>query len=455
MLKRIIEPVARTRFMLPMVVGLALLGAVITETTYRAAKNTLDGGIALTDARIKSAALLQSLSDHEVATHLYLMTGGSAEAQRQEATGQQVRQTQQEAFALVRKLDAAGTVSVDTVRAHIDAQLERFDSWRKLTAEGQHDEAMRQSVGYSSMHGREELHDAFEAVLQRTAAIQQTARVSLYDALMRNRLAILVLMALTVLTTMLFVRSLREADRSKEEEKARLAALVDERTATLRQLADHLVTAREDERARLARELHDEMGGLLTAMKLEFARLRRITPMPEGAGERLTAINARLNEGIALKRRIVENLRPSSLDQLGLGPALELLCKDVEANLGVPIHTQLDPVRVAADAELTIYRLVQESLTNISKYAECRKVTVTLCQHDAAHVVAEIADDGRGFDATSVKAGQHGLLGMRFRVESHAGTLTIRSAPGSGTVVTAVLPAMPAASAASAAATSA
>jgi signal transduction histidine kinase len=121
----------------------------------------------------------------------------------------------------------------------------------------------------------------------------------------------------------------------------------------------------------------------------------------------------------------------------------------------VPIHTQLDPVRVAADAELTIYRLVQESLTNISKYAECRKVTVTLRQHDAAHVVAEIADDGRGFDATSVKAGQHGLLGMRFRVESHAGTLTIRSAPGSGTVVTAVLPAMPATSAASAAATSA
>lgn len=441
MLKRIIEPVARTRLMLPLVVLVALLGAVITETTYQGAKNTLDGGIALTDARVKSAALLQSLSDHEIATHIYLMTGGLAEAQRLEATAQQVRKTQQEAFELVRRLDAAGTVSVDAVRAHIDAQLERFEAWRKLTAEGQRDEAMRQSVGYASTHAREELHDAFEAVLQRAAAVQQTARVSLYDALMRNRLAILMLMALTVLTTMLFVRSLREADRAKEEEKARLAALVDERTATLRQLTDHLVTAREDERARLARELHDEMGGLLTAMKLEFARLRRITGMPESATERLTAMNARLNEGIALKRRIVENLRPSSLDQLGLAPALELLCKDVEANLGVPIHTLLDPVRVAVDAELTIFRLVQESLTNISKYAECREVTVTLRQPDARHVLVEIADDGRGFDAASVKVGRHGLLGMRFRVESHSGTLTIRSAPGTGTVVSAVLPA--------------
>ena len=440
MLKRIIEPVARTRFMLPLVVTFALLGVVITEATYRGAKATLDGGIALTDARIQSAALLQSLNDHEIATHLYLMTKGPAEAQRQQVTRQTVRRIQQEAFDLIHKLDTAGSVSVEAVRAHIDAQLARFDTWRELAANGQGDEAMRQVVGYTSMHGRAELRDAFDAVLQRTAAIQQTARVSLYDALMRNRLAIHVLMVMTVLATLLFVRSLREADRHKEQDKARLAALVDERTASLRQLAGHLVTVREDERARLARELHDEMGGLLTAMKLELARLRRVPQMPEVAVERLAAVDARLNEGISLKRRIVENLRPSSLDQLGLVAALELLCKDVATNLGVPVHTLLEPVQVAADAELTIYRLVQESLTNISKYAESNAVTVTLRQADAERVEISIVDNGRGFDATSVEVGRHGLLGMRFRVESHSGTLTIRSAPGMGTMVTGVLP---------------
>jgi len=441
MLKRIIEPVARTRLMLPMVIAVALLGVMITETTYQGAMNTLDGGIALTDARIKSAALLQSLSDHELATHLYVQTGGPTEAEHQVATGQTVRRIQQQAFDQVRSLDAAGTVSLVEVQAHIDAQLARFDLWRKLTADGLRDEALRQSVGYPSMHGREDLRKAFDAVLERTAAIQQTARVSLYDALMRNRLAIHVLMVLTVLATALFVRSLRDVDREKAEQTARLAALVDERTASLRELAGHLVTAREDERARLARELHDEMGGILTAMKLEFARLRRITPMPEGAGPRMAAINDRLNEGIALKRRIVENLRPSSLDQLGLATAIELLCNDVSANLGVPVHTQLEPLKVAADVELTIYRLVQESLTNISKYAECHEVSVTLRRLDAARVEVVIHDDGRGFDAHAVKAGRHGLLGMRFRVESHAGSLSIRSAPDAGTVVMAVLPA--------------
>lgn len=441
MLKAIIEPVARTRFMLPLIVAFALLGVVVTEITYRGAKDTLDGGIALTDARVKSAALLQSLFDHEMATYLYLLTGGSPEAERQRATGQTVRRIQHEAFDLVRHLGAAGEESVKEVRARVDAQLERFAAWRQLAMEGRREEAIRQSVGYASMHGRDNLRNAFEAVLQRAAAIQQSARVSLYSALMRNRLVIHLLMVLTVLTTMLFVRSLREADRHKEDEKTRLAALVDERTASLRQLAGHLVTAREDERARLARELHDEMGGLFTAMKLEFARLRRITAMPQAASERLAAVDARLNEGIALKRRIVENLRPSSLDQLGLTAALALLCNDVTATLGVPVHTRLEPVRVAPETELTIYRLVQESLTNISKYAECREATVTLRQAGAARVEVVIVDDGRGFDATSMKVGRHGLLGMRFRVESHAGQLTIQSAPGTGTVVTAILPA--------------
>jgi len=122
-------------------------------------------------------------------------------------------------------------------------------------------------------------------------------------------------------------------------------------------------------------------------------------------------------------------------------PALDLLCQDVAANLGVPVHTRLEPVQVAPDAELTIYRLVQESLTNISKYAQCQEVTVTLRQTDATRVEVSIVDNGRGFDAASVKIGRHGLLGMRFRIESHAGTLTIRSTPGKGTAITGMLPA--------------
>ncbi len=443
MFKRIIEPVARTRFVWPLVLAFAIAGVAITETTYRSSKATMDGAIALTDARIKSAELLQSLSDHEIATHTYLLSGGLSEAERQKATGQKVRRILQEAFDLIQRLDAAGTMSVEAMRAPIVRQMERLDAWQQLAATGQQAEARRQSAGFATLRERMEMRDAFDHALQRTASMQQTARLSLYDALMRSRLAIYTLMGLTLLAMMLFVRGLRQTDRDKEEEKARLAALVAERTAKLRELADHLVTAREDERARLARELHDEMGGLFTAMKLEFSRLRRITPMPEAASERLAAVDARLSEGIALKRRIIENLRPSSLDQLGLAPALELLCNDVAATLGVPVHAQVEPVRVAADVELTIFRLVQESLTNISKYADCSEATVSVRTADAGRVEVAIVDNGRGFDASSVEVGRHGLLGMRFRVESHAGALTIRSAPGTGTVVTALLPVEP------------
>jgi len=440
MLKRLIETAARTRFLLPVVISFAILGITITESTYRRAKYTLDGGIALTDARIRSAALLQALTDHEVASRVFLITGEPAAAEAQRQTEAAVRRIQQQAFDLVQQLDTAGTIPMDGVRGGIEAQLARFESWRQLVEQGQRTQALRQSVGDESRRQRAVLRDEFESVLRGAADLQQGHRVSLYDALMLNRVAMHALMMLAILATLLFARSLREVDEHKAQEQARLAALVDERTKRLRELAGHLVTAREDERARLARELHDEMGGLLTAMKLEFARLRRVPDTPDVVKLRLAAIDSRLNEGIALKRRIVENLRPSALDQLGLVASLDMLCSDVATNLGVPVVTRFKESRVAKEAELTIYRLVQESLTNISKYAHCSRVTVTMHELASGRVQVLVHDDGRGFDTASAQFGRHGLIGMRFRVESHGGTLTITSAPGSGTSVSAELP---------------
>lgn len=441
MFKDLIESTARGRYLLPLMAAFALLGVVVTETTYHRAKATLDGGIALTDARLRSAALLQALTDHEILTRVYLITGDADEAQRQRQSVEMVRRAQQEAFDAVRVLDQAGSISMVPLAGHIAAQLARFESWRRLAEGGHRDEAVQASVRDDSQAQRGMLRTEFDTVLQIAAGVQQTARVSLYDALMINRVAIHLLMALVGLAMLMFARNLRDVDRHKVQEQARLAALVDERTARLKELAGYLVTAREDERARLARELHDDMGGLLTAMKLEFARLRRIPDMPEAAKARLAAVDTRVNEGIALKRRIVENLRPSSLDQLGLEAALELLCSDVAANLGVPVHTGFEPVDLPKGAELTVYRLVQESLTNVSKYAQCSQVTVSLDQDAKGVIHVLVQDDGKGFDTAVVRLGSHGLIGMRFRVESHGGMLTISSAPGMGTSVRASLPA--------------
>ena len=213
-----------------------------------------------------------------------------------------------------------------------------------------------------------------------------------------------------------------------------------ERTATLAELATHLQNVREDERGHLARELHDELGALLTAAKLDVARIKsRLGSNYPEATERLEHLTSTLNSGIALKRRIVEDLHPSSLSHLGLVASLEILARELEERSGLEISTSLEHVQLASSSQLTVYRLVQESLTNIVKYAGAKKVHITLKIFDGYTEVG-VMDDGRGFNTNQVGAGSHGLAGMRHRVEAAGGKLTVSSKEKRGTHIVAVLP---------------
>ena len=211
------------------------------------------------------------------------------------------------------------------------------------------------------------------------------------------------------------------------------------RTSELRELSVYLQTVREDEKASLARELHDELGGLLTATKLDLARVRVKVAHDPTLVERLEQANKRLNEGIALKRRVIENLRPSALTNLGLAASMRILCSESSAGLGIPIHADIDEFNTDADTELTIYRVLQESLTNISKYAGAHEVRVRLVTFGET-VQLEVTDDGKGFDLNQSPVGKHGIAGMRFRVASLGGTLALDSAPGRGTTLVAMFP---------------
>ncbi|MDO4591605.1 MAG: histidine kinase, partial [Comamonadaceae bacterium] len=226
----------------------------------------------------------------------------------------------------------------------------------------------------------------------------------------------------------------------QSEERNRLEQLVRERTATLTELANHLQQVREDERGHLARELHDELGALLTAAKLDVARLKSKIEMsnPEVA-DRIKHLTETLNSGIALKRRIVEDLRPSSLANLGLSTSLEILTTEFAQRSGVEIEANLEAVELPDATELTIYRLVQESLTNIGKYAKASRIKFTV-QKYPTYVAVQIQDNGQGFDLASIRPNSHGLAGMRHRVEAAGGRLTINSAPGEGTTVSAIIP---------------
>ena len=239
-------------------------------------------------------------------------------------------------------------------------------------------------------------------------------------------------------------RALLEAGRREQEalqrERDRLDREVRDRTATLAELATHLQDVREDERGHLARELHDELGALLTAAKLDVARIKsRLGEISPEANERIQHLVETLNSGIALKRRIVEDLRPSSLSNLGLVASLEILAREFEDRSGLVITTDLEMVELDDSAQLTVYRLVQESLTNMGKYAEARQADISLHDFDG-YITVTVNDDGCGFDTTQMKASGHGLAGMKHRVEAAGGRLSITSTPGQGTGISAVLP---------------
>jgi signal transduction histidine kinase len=283
-------------------------------------------------------------------------------------------------------------------------------------------------------------------------SMQQNERISggladIFDTLRLNRLALTTLTILALLALVLYVRQGHQLDRQRRErqseaaaERDRLELEVASRTVELTELARHLQTAREDERAHLARELHDELGALLTAAKLDVARIRpQLLKTAPDLMPRLVQLTESLNSGIALKRRIIENLRPSTLSSLGLVPSLEILCSEFKAASGLDVDMDLSPVTLSSSAELTVYRLVQEALTNIGKHAHARRVQVRLGLADGQAEV-RVGDDGAGFDTQALTRGSHGLRGMRFRVEAECGQLSLRSAPGQGTTIVARLP---------------
>lgn len=434
----------------PLAAALALLLALGvfagTEWTYQRALESLVNLGGRDIARNAVQNVVRSLLDLESAQRGYLLTGrpqylepyrGAANAldnavsrlrehYRHDAELLQLVNALHET-ALQKVSEAAETIALYDAGSH--------QSWQGL---------MLTDIGREKMEAVRRAADVLLVTEERRIAAE---RVAIYRTLAVGRFTVHGLALLGLLAYVFFLRqnAVLHASRAAHAQQLRterdsLERQVALRTTALRNLAGHHVNAREDERGRVARELHDEMGGLLTAMKLEIARLRRVPEVPPLALERVAGIEQRLNEGIAVKRRIVENLRPSSLDQLGLIPALQVLCRDTGAALGIPVEADLSPVDLDKNAELTAYRLVQESLTNVSKYAQAHRVQVRLAQA-GDRVQVKVQDDGRGFDTEAVPAGHHGLLGMRVRVESHAGHLRVHSAPGRGTCIEADLPA--------------
>lgn len=226
-------------------------------------------------------------------------------------------------------------------------------------------------------------------------------------------------------------------------ENERLDKLVKKRTADLTSLASYLTRLSEAEKQRIAQELHDEMGALLTAARMDTTWLMRDldAALKEKYAQRLNRLLQSIDSAIGLKRKITTDLKPPLLQELGLIESLQAMAENLAEDSSHQVRINLPDTLPAMDDEkaLAVFRITQESLTNIRKYARATHVEVDM-EVDDDSIVITITDDGRGFDTNRVEPGSHGVSGMRHRAQMFGGSFRLTSTPGRGTQVRARIP---------------
>ena len=444
-----LEMISRFRgspFAFPLAALTALAMFFISETSYQQATGALDDLGAMGSARISILELRRAITDAETGQRGYLLTKRKEylDPYNRSLTAVSKELAKLNAYyadnAAAQKILSQANQVVAEKLSEMRTTLELYDQGREQAWQ----DLLLSNIGQEKM---EALRGLSDQLLQLESSAIEAHRKGVYQTLLLNRIGVTAMTALSLLALFMYLRQTAALERQRAErqqdilaERDNLERMVSQRTQQLTELAQHLQTIREDERSRLARELHDELGALLTAAKLDLARIksRLGQPAPELA-ERLTHLSDALNSGIALKRRIIEDLRPSSLNNLGLTAALDILLTEFAGRAEIEIVRRLETVRLTPAAQLTVYRLVQEALTNIGKYARASRIDVAL-ETRAGRAMVSVRDNGVGFDPNQPTGGTHGLLGMRYRIEAEGGRMHLTTAPGKGTLIEATLP---------------
>jgi two-component system sensor histidine kinase UhpB len=238
-----------------------------------------------------------------------------------------------------------------------------------------------------------------------------------------------------------------ESMQTRERENGRLYHQLEEKEAARTQLLQKVIAVQEEEQRRLARELHDDFAQSLTALSVTLeSAVQTIPPEMQSMQQQLARLQALTMETMGETSRWIQDLRPRLLDDLGLVPAIRWYA---ESRLADSVQVQVEAnslkQRLPAELEITLFRVVQEAISNIAKHAHAHSVQIRIDLYDTGHVVARIEDDGLGFlPSKYLHSGDGlrgmGLLGMRERVALLGGTLMIDSTPGRGTRIRAEVP---------------
>jgi signal transduction histidine kinase len=287
--------------------------------------------------------------------------------------------------------------------------------------------------------------------MRRTEALELSAATEHWRSQFKltrwiTALGALINTGLVLLATRLVYSDMRRRGRQARDlrdQKQELEKQVAERTEELTALSTHLQGVSEQEKSALSRELHDELGGLLVAARMDLSWLQQRLPTSDPAIEqRFKRIHESLSAGVDLKRRVVEELRPTLLDNMGLFTALRWQFKETCRRTGLRCSETIPEVELKfhPDAAIGIFRVAQEALTNVLKHAEARSADLTIEINEEA-LLLRISDDGKGIPASRLQtATSHGLAAMRHRITALGGTWVISSPSAGGTIVTALIP---------------
>ena len=229
------------------------------------------------------------------------------------------------------------------------------------------------------------------------------------------------------------------AERAMTEQRLRTSE------EKLRALASHLQSVREEERIHIAREIHDELGQALTALKFDIAALAkgRATDDAGTVAEKAQASAQAIDRIINSVRRIASGLRPEVLDEIGLGAAIDWQAREFQRRTGIRCHVELPKNFVDPDQERStaIFRIFQELLTNVARHANATRVDVKLEEHDSDGLRMTVVDNGRGIKPAELESPTSlGFLGLKERVLAFSGSLDVNGEEGQGTRVSVIIP---------------
>jgi signal transduction histidine kinase len=251
---------------------------------------------------------------------------------------------------------------------------------------------------------------------------------------------------LVLLASQLVLADMRRRARQTtglRDQKQDLEQQVDARTRELTALSTHLQGVSEQEKSALSRELHDELGGLLVAARMDLSWLQQRLPTADAAIEqRFKRIHESLSAGVDLKRRVVEELRPTLLDNMGLFTALRWQFKETCRRTGLRCTETIPETELKfnSDAAIGVFRIAQEALTNILKHADAKSADLAIDIHDDIFEL-RISDDGKGIPTHRLAVStSHGLASMRHRIAGLGGTWELSSPNAGGTMVKALIP---------------